>query len=381
VDSRQGCLEGVGIVLTDKFSLFAGKTVLVTGHTGFKGSWLCLWLQKQGANVIGYALDPKDENDNFIRAKVGENLVDYRGDIRDYDKLSSVISKHLPEFIFHLAAQTLVRESYQVPKETFDVNIGGTVNVLEASRVTPSVKVLINVTSDKCYENKGKCTPYKEKDRLGGFDTYSASKACAELVSSAYGHSFFQRATNEQTRLGMATVRAGNVIGGGDWSKDRIVPDCIRALQSRQAIKIRNPRHTRPWQFVLEPLAGYLLLATYLYNKSEKYSGAWNFGPDPKTTVPVKDLVEKIINAYGQGSWFAKNDSGQPLESFALALDASKAIQKLKWKSALNLEEAIKMTIDWYKFSESNHDLHDFAMRQIEEYAAKLDVFYGNHSR
>jgi len=368
-------------VLTDTFKIFSGKTVLVTGHTGFKGSWLSLWLQKLGANVIGYALDPKDDNDNFVRARAGENLTDYRSDIRDFDKLSSVFRKHNPEIVFHLAAQTIVREGYREPKETLDVNIGGTVNVLEACRMSHAVKASIIVTSDKCYQNIGKSSPYRECDRLGGFDPYSASKACAEQVSSAYSHSFFQKAAKEQTRLGMATVRAGNVIGGGDWSKDRIIPDCIRALRARQPIKIRNPQHTRPWQFVLEPLAGYLLLAAYLYEKPDKYSGAWNFGPDLEATVPVKILVEKIIVAYGRGSWLAETNPGQPVESHSLALDASKAMQKLKWKPALNLEEAIKMTMDWYKFSESNHDLHDFAMRQIEEYAAKLDVFYGNHSR
>jgi len=379
MDSWQGGLEGVGIVLKDTFKIFSKKTVLVTGHTGFKGSWLSLWLQELGAKVIGYALDPKNENDNFIRAKIGKDLTDYRGDIRDYDKLISVFAKHDPEIVFHLAAQTIVREGYREPKETFDVNIGGTVNVLEACRLTPSIKSLVNVTSDKCYENKGKGAPYKESDRLGGFDPYSASKACAELVSSAYGHSFFPIAKNGRTMLGMATVRAGNVIGGGDWSKDRIIPDCIRSLGSQQPIKIRNPQHTRPWQFVLEPLAGYLLLAAYIYKKPEKYSGAWNFGPALEASVPVSVLVDKIIKTYGRGSWLAEDNTVQPMESHLLALDASKAIKNLNWRPALSLDEAVKATVDWYKFSELNRDLHDFSLRQIADYLAKADKFYGNH--
>ncbi len=363
----------MGIVLTDHFRIFSGQTVLVTGHTGFKGSWLCLWLQKLGARVIGYALDPKDENDNFIRSRVEEGLTDIRGDIRDFEKLSSVFAKHAPGIVFHLAAQTLVREGYREPKETFDVNIGGTVNVLEACRQATAVKVLVNVTSDKCYQNKGKAAPYRECDRLGGFDPYSSSKACAELVSSAYGHSFFQNGMNGKTRLGMATVRAGNVIGGGDWSKDRIVPDCIRALQAGQPIKLRNPLHTRPWQFVLEPLAGYLTLAANLHEKPGKYSGAWNFGPALAATVPVKGLVEKIVAAYGRGSWLAEAAPGQPLESHSLALDAAKAMKKLKWRPVLSLEQAVKMTVDWYKESETTRDLHDFSLRQVEEYSAKAD--------
>jgi CDP-glucose 4,6-dehydratase len=365
-------LEGLGIVLSDTVNVFSGKTVLVTGHTGFKGSWLTLWLRRLGANAIGYALDPKDENDNFVRARVGDGMVDLRGDIRDFEKLSSVFTRHNPEIVFHLAAQTLVREGYREPRETFDTNIGGTVNVLEACRLAPGVKALVNITSDKCYLNRGKAAPYRECDRLGGFDPYSSSKACAELVSQAYGHSFFARDMNGKTRPGMATARAGNVIGGGDWSKDRIVPDCIRSLSSGQVIKIRNPRHTRPWQFVLEPLAGYLALAANLLEKPEKYSGAWNFGPEAAATVPVQVLVEKLIKAYGQGSWQPEIQSGQPAEAQALALDAAKAKKKLGWRPILDLDKAVGMTVAWYKFGATNRDMHDFTLAQIEEYQAGL---------
>lgn len=367
-----GGLEGVGIVLTDMLGIFSGKTVLVTGHTGFKGSWLTLWLRRLGANVVGYALDPKDENDNFVRSRVGDGMVDLRGDIRDFKKLSAVFAGHNPDIVFHLAAQTLVREGYREPRYTFDTNIGGTVNVLEACRLAPGVRVLVNVTSDKCYLNKGKATPYRECDRLGGFDPYSSSKACAELVSQAYEHSFFTKDMNVRTGPGMATVRAGNVIGGGDWSKDRIVPDCIRALHSGQAIRIRNPRHTRPWQFVLEPLAGYLILAANLFEVPGKFTGAWNFGPSPEATVPVNILVEKIIKAYGQGSWQPEIKGGQPAEAHALALDASKAKKKLGWCPILDLDKAVQMAVDWYKFSEANRDMHEFALNQIGEYQAGI---------
>jgi CDP-glucose 4,6-dehydratase len=372
VGNGKSGLEGLAAVLKDSFAVFSGRTVLLTGHTGFKGSWLALWLRLLGANVVGYALDPEDENGNFVSSRVGGDMTDLRGDIRDQAKLNAVFSAHAPEIVFHLAARTLVREGYQEPKQTFDVNVGGTVNVLEACRLSPAVRVLVNVTSDKCYLNKGKAAPYRECDRLGGFDPYSASKACAEIVSRAYEHSFFVAGNDGKTRLGLATVRAGNVIGGGDWSTDRIVPDCLRALQARQAIMIRNPRHTRPWQFVLEPLAGYLALAARLHAAPATYSGAWNFGPDAASTVPVEQLVEKIIRAYGRGSWQTEAQTGQPLEARALALDASKAGKKLGWRPVLDLEATVRMTVDWYKQSETSRDMGDFSRRQIGKYTAAM---------
>jgi CDP-glucose 4,6-dehydratase len=360
-------------MLTELRSAFAGRTVLVTGHTGFKGSWLSLWLHRLGARVAGYALDPKEQKGIFLRARVGGLVDDRRGDIRDYKGLQEVFTRHVPEFVFHLAAQPLVREGYQEPKETLDVNIGGTVNVLEACRQAPSVKAVVVVTSDKCYLNNGKASPYREGDRLGGHDPYGASKACAEIVAHAYEQSFFRGNAAAGRRLGFATARAGNVIGGGDWALDRIVPDCIRSLSSGRIIRIRNPRHTRPWQFVLEPLAGYLLLAANLHEQPEKFSGAWNFGPDPEANVPVTDLVEKIITVYGRGSWQSETDPGQPLESHSLALDAAKAAMKLKWCPLLSLKQAVEMTVDWYKYAEANHDLRDFSLNQIEAYAAELN--------
>lgn len=366
----KGCLEGVGNVLNEKYAHFAGKRVLVTGHTGFKGSWLVLWLRRLGADVAGYALDPVNEKGNFLRARVGEGLADHRGDIRDFAKLSSVFSRHDPEIVFHLAARAIVREGYREPRETFEVNVCGTVNVLEACRRALSVRAVVNVTSDKCYLNKGKAAPYRESDRLGGFDPYSSSKACAELASAAYGHSFFGSAPGGGTLLGLATARAGNVIGGGDWSLDRIVPDCIRALQAGEPIRIRNPRHIRPWQFVLEPLAGYLALAANLLDKPGNFTGAWNFGPERGSTVPVSVLVKKIIKAYGRGSWLDEIPEGQPMEAQALALDAAKAKDKLGWLPALNLDRAVAMTVDWYKRSEAGGDMRDFSLAQIEAYMA-----------
>lgn len=358
--------------MKDDLSLYSSRTVLVTGHTGFKGSWLSLWLHRLGARVTGYALDPQDDRGVFARAGVAEILTDVRGDIRDYGKLLAVFSRHEPEVVFHLAARTIVRESYREPKETFDVNVGGTVNVLEACRLSPSVRVLVNVTSDKCYENAGDCVPFREGDRLGGSDPYSASKACAELSSAAYSRSFFDAAAGLGARPGLATARAGNVIGGGDWSTDRIVPDFMRALRAGEPVVIRNPGHTRPWQFVLEPLAGYLELGARLFAEPGRYSGAWNFGPDPGECLPVRALAEKIIRSCGKGRASYENAAGQPREAAALSLDASKARAELGWRPVLKLDEAVAMTAEWYLRDEEGKDMRAFSLRQIEAYENRM---------
>lgn len=358
---------------SDHFDVFRGKAILVTGHTGFKGSWLSLWLQKLGAEVIGYALDPEDDRGIFVQAGVGSGLTDYRHDIRDFKKLHSIIDKHKPEIVFHLAAQAIVRESHDIPRETFDINVGGTVNILEACRLSPSVRAMIVVTSDKCYENMEEGRPFCEGDRLGGFDPYSASKACAELAVSAYGHSFFNVKKEGFPEMGLASVRAGNVIGGGDWARDRIVPDCIRALGVGQPIKIRNLLHTRPWQHVLDPLAGYLLLAARLFQNPGRHAGAWNFGPKANAVIPVSELVDRIIHAYGSGSWETNNLTDQPKESHSLALDATKALERLKWRPLLDLDDAVTMTVAWFKAAEKNEDIRKFSMGQIEEYMNKID--------
>lgn len=328
---------------------FKNKRVLVTGHTGFKGSWLSLWLLKLGANVIGYALDPYTPNDNFIVSGLSEKMVDIRGDIRDFEKISSVVKQYNPELIFHLAAQPILRLSYKIPRETIETNVMGTVNMLETFRISESAKTLIVVTSDKCYENKEWIYGYREIDTIGGYDPYSASKGAVEVITSAYIKSFFNPKDFNSHKKVVATVRAGNVIGGGDWAKDRIIPDCIMALEENKKLKIRNPEAIRPWQHVLEPLHGYLLLASKMQDEPEKYSGAWNFGPDPDSIITVKEVVEKVIKYYGYGSWEKIENNNDLHESKLLNLDTSKARYILGWKPRLDIDEAIKMTVKWYK--------------------------------
>ncbi|MCJ7515965.1 MAG: CDP-glucose 4,6-dehydratase [Dehalococcoidia bacterium] len=345
-------------------NVFKGKAVLVTGHTGFKGSWLSIWLRELGADVIGYALEPYTENDNFVVAKIGSKIKHNIGDITDYSKLKRVFNEYQPEVVFHMAAQSLVRLSYKQPKLTYDTNVMGTVNVLECCRLTDSVKVIINVTSDKCYENKEWIWGYRENDPVGGYDPYSSSKACAEIVTSAYRNSFFNICEPNKS---ISSVRAGNVIGGGDWREDRLVPDCIRALRNNEPIGIRSPQSIRPWQHVLEPLSGYLLLASKMYEDGEKYSGAWNFGPDHKSIVTVEELVKSLIKHWGHGRYkdLSKGSSGEPHEAKSLILDISKAINLLNWKPTLSVNEAIEYTVNWYKASDVDYD---FCVSQIVNY-------------
>jgi CDP-glucose 4,6-dehydratase len=349
--------------------VYKGKKVLITGHTGFKGSWLAIWLAELGADLRGYALPPVTDRDNYVLAGLDGKITGITGDIRDYGKLSQVLEEFQPEIVFHLAAQAIVRQSYAEPKETFDVNIGGTVNLLEAVRKTGSVRVVINVTSDKCYENKEWVWGYRENDPMGGFDPYSSSKGCAELVTAAYRNSFFNPKDSHPTSL--ATVRAGNVIGGGDWSRDRIIPDCIRALMDHQPIEVRNPRAVRPWQFVLEPLSAYLWLAAEMYQKGDRYGGAWNFGPDRDAIIPVRDVVSRIIKYWGDGNWLdvSQGDQKGPHEASFLSLDCSKAKTYLGWKPCLTIEQALEWTVEWYK----NYrvvPVSDFCVSQITRFTA-----------
>jgi len=354
--------------MSDLFNdAFKGKTVLVTGHTGFKGSWLSIWLRKLGADVIGYALEPYTENDNFVAAKLGSKIKSNIGDIEDYDKLKRVFDKYQPEFVFHMAAQSLVRLSYKQPKLTYDTNVVGTVNLLECCRLTDSVKVIINVTSDKCYENKEWIWGYRENDPVGGYDPYSSSKACSEIITSAYRSSFFNAKEHSKA---ISTVRAGNVMGGGDWREDRLIPDCIKALKNNKPIGIRSPMSVRPWQHVLEPLNGYLLLASRMYEDRERYSGAWNFGPGHKSVVTVEELVKSLISHWGCGTYrdLSKGMSGEPHETKTLKLDISKAINLLNWSPTLSMNEAIEYTVNWYKASDVGYD---FCVSQINEYVGK----------
>lgn len=345
--------------------IFKDKNILVTGHTGFKGSWLSIWLNGLGANVIGYALDPKTENDNFVVTNLTEKITDIRGDIRDYGKLKSVFHQYKPEIVFHLAAQPLVRLSYKEPRETYETNVMGTVNLCEAVRQTDSVRVVVNITSDKCYENKEWIWGYRENDPMGGYDPYSSSKGCAELVASAYRRSFFNPDEFENHKVALASVRAGNVIGGGDWSEDRLITDCIKSIKNNKIIEIRSPKAVRPWQHVLEPLSGYLLLASKLYTEPRKYVGAWNFGPEDHSIITVGDLVEKLISKWGYGSWIDRSLNKEPHEAQLLKLDISKAIYYLGWKPRLTIDKTIEFIVDWYKKDKINYE---FDVKQIKQF-------------
>ena len=358
-------------------NVFKNKIVLVTGHTGFKGSWLCIWLKELGANVVGYALEPYTERDNFVVSGLKDKVSHIIGDIRDYQNLTKVFKKYQPEFVFHLAAQPIVRESYTNPKETYDINIGGTVNVLECCRLSDSVRVIVNVTSDKCYENKEWIWGYRENDPMGGYDPYSSSKGCSELVTAAYRQSFFGPTTSQllnfSTSVALSSARAGNVIGGGDWQKDRIVPDCIRALESNKPIEIRNPNATRPWQHVLEPLSGYLLLASKMYEKPQKFCGAWNFGPNYDSIIPVCEVADKVVAQWGSGSWIDLSNENSPHEAKLLSLDISKAKSYLKWIPLWDTEKAIEKTVDWYK-EYRKKDPYRICVNQIEEFHSQTQL-------
>jgi CDP-glucose 4,6-dehydratase len=353
-------------------NIYKNKNVLVTGHTGFKGSWLSIWLKELGANIIGYSLDPPSMPNNFEASKLRNKVIHNHGDIRNFDNLQVIFEKFQPEFVFHLAAQPFVRLSYEEPKLTFDTNLGGTINVLEAVSSSQSVKVLINITSDKCYENKEWIWGYRENDPIGGHDPYSASKGCAELAFSAYLRSFFAQNVPSGKRIGAASVRAGNVIGGGDWGKDRLVPDCILALSRNQTIGIRNPESVRPWQHVLEPLSGYLLLGVLLKEDPVRYSGAWNLGPEDDSHITTAELVEQLIHYWGEGSWQDLSVNDAPHEAKLLKLNCDKAHAELNWRAVLNLDEGLKMTVDWYKKYYnivSMEDMYSVCAEQIRQYS------------
>ncbi|MBV4359455.1 CDP-glucose 4,6-dehydratase [Pinibacter aurantiacus] len=346
---------------------YRGKKVFVTGHTGFKGSWFVSVLRILGANVKGYALEP-EYADSLYAHLAEQNLIEQSviADIRDKQKLNAEIESFQPDFVFHLAAQPLVRRSYKVPAETFEVNVVGTANVLEAVNALQKKCTVVVVTTDKVYENKENGTLYKESDVLGGYDPYSASKACTELVVNSFRSSFFNVQKYASHKKALASARAGNVIGGGDWSQDRIVPDIVRSLIAELAIDVRNPHAVRPWQHVLEPLCGYLILGALLDAEPAKYSGAYNFGPQPKDHLSVKELVEVSIKAWGAGSWNDISDKNQPHEAGLLQLDITKAITELEWQPKLDAAQAIEWTLNWYK--QTNADKLDFTFEQIKKY-------------
>ncbi len=338
---------------------YKNKRIFITGHTGFKGSWLTLWLINLGAEVIGYSLEPPTKPSLFEVLNIKENIVNIIGDIRDERKLKKVFKEYKPEIVFHLAAQSLVGFSYKEPKITYETNVIGTLNLLEAVRETQSVRVVIVVTSDKCYENKEWFYGYREIDPLGGYDPYSSSKACVEILVSSYRRSF---------GLPLATCRAGNVIGGGDWQVDRLIPDCVKALSKGESIKIRNPEAIRPWQHVFEPLSGYLLLAMRMWEEPIEYSEAWNFGPFEKDLATVREVVEKVIDLWGEGKYEVIEDKYYH-EAGILRLDISKTMLKLGWKPKWNLDTALKKTIDWYKcFYKQRENIKKLSLKQLEEY-------------
>ncbi len=355
--------------------IFRGSRVLITGHTGFKGSWLAVWLHQLGAEVSGIALPPERQRDHFVLLDLQDRIEHHICDIRDNERLSELVGEVQPEFVFHLAAQPLVRRSYREPVLTFETNLIGSVNVWEAVCKVESVRVLINVTSDKCYRNREWQWGYRENDELGGHDPYSASKACAEIAFGAYQESFFQ----QRPDLAAASVRAGNVIGGGDWAEDRIIPDCIRAFEAGKAVMVRNPKATRPWQHVLEPLGGYLLLASRLRDNGDVFSGAWNFGPGREANRTVHELVETAAAEWGNGRLEVAETGGEEMhEASFLQLNCDKAAGKLGWRSVWGFEESVSHTLAWYRRTHDGDDAWELTTGQIAKYSqAAVHIFGG----
>lgn len=345
-----------------------GRRVFLTGHTGFKGSWLSLWLSRLGAQLRGYALDPCTEPNMFRLAAVGTVLDDVRGDIRDYSKLEASMTEFAPEIVFHMAAQPIVRQSYADPVGTYATNIMGTVHVLEAVRKTPSVRAVVCVTTDKCYQNQEWVWPYRENDPLGGYDPYASSKACAEIVSAAYRSSFFPLERLQEHHVALATARAGNVIGGGDWSEDRLIPDLVRGFASGQPVLIRRPNAIRPWQHVLEPLHGYMMLARELLAQQAKFATAYNFGPGDEDIWPVERIADKLVQMWGDGASWIRDSVPGVHEDHVLRLDASKARADLGWQPRLKIETALEWTAAWYRAWIQGKDMAELTGKQIVQY-------------
>lgn len=348
------------------------KRVLLTGHTGFKGSWLSLWLQSMGSQVVGYALTPPTNPSLFQVAEVGSGMTSIIGDIRDLNQLHAVLATHRPEIVIHMAAQALVRHSYIEPVETYSTNVMGTVNLLDAVRRTSSVRAVVNVTSDKCYENREWAWGYRENEAMGGYDPYSNSKGCAELVTAAYRNSYFHPEKYAEHGVAVGSGRAGNVIGGGDWADDRLIPDILRAITEGKPVNIRNPHAVRPWQHVLEPLSGYLLLAQKLYEEGTAYAEGWNFGPQAEDAKPVQWIVETLTRAWGDGASWSLDGGDHPHEAHYLKLDCSKASGKLHWHPRWHLEQALDAIIEWHRADQDGQDMRKTTIRQIDAYNASL---------
>ena len=351
--------------LAVKEGFWSDKKVLVTGHTGFKGSWLTLWLGKLGAQVSGCSLPPEDDQKLFVSASIARDIDHHVCDIRDPEALEALVMAVQPEIVIHMAAQSLVRRSYSHPAETYQTNVIGTLNLLEAIKRSDSVRSCVIVTSDKCYENREWCWPYRERDPLGGFDPYSSSKACTEILTASYRQSFFSPGQSAERKTAVATARAGNVIGGGDWAEDRLIPDVMNAFGAGKTVKIRNPDAVRPWQYVLEPLSGYMLLAERLFNDGSAFAEAWNFGPNAAEALPVSALVEQLAGLWGTGARWEHASGSHPHEAAQLALDISKARQRLGWSPRIGLDRTLEWTVDWYKSHAGGQDMRSLCLDQI----------------
>lgn len=358
--------------MIDIFNAFYhGKRVLVTGHTGFKGSWLSIWLHELGAEVIGVGLDPFTERDNFVLSGIGQKIkADIRADIRDGERMKEIFQTYQPEIVFHLAAQPLVRLSYDIPVETYATNVMGTINILEAIRATDSVKVGVMITTDKCYENKEQIWGYRENEPMGGYDPYSSSKGAAEIAIASWRRSFFNPLEYVKHGKSIASVRAGNVIGGGDWALDRIIPDCIKALEAGKPIEIRSRKAVRPWQHVLEPLSGYMLLASRMWDEPTKYCEGWNFGPHAESISTVWDVATKVVENYGSGELRDLSDPNALHEAKLLMLDISKAKFQLGWEPRMNIDQTVGLTVEWYRRYQKE-DAYSICVHQIINFISK----------
>ena len=356
----------VGTGLFENF--YRGRKVFITGHTGFKGSWLCILLNWLGADVYGYALEPPTNPNFYNIAAIDQTVSSTIGDIRDYDLLSETIKKVMPDVLIHMAAQPLVRQSYIDPRETYEINVMGTVNLLDISRKLGGIKAILNVTTDKCYENKEWHWGYRENEPMGGYDPYSNSKACSELVTSSFRSSFFNPGEYKKHGVAIASARAGNVLGGGDWSEDRLIPDFIRAIMDGKKMKIRNPYAIRPWQHVLDPLSGYLKLCQKLYTEGSDFAGGWNFGANDDDAKNVEWITRKVCELWGGDAGYELDSSIQPHEANYLKLDCSKSKALLGWNPKWNIEVTLKMIVDWYKEYLNDSDLRTVTVNQIEQY-------------
>ncbi len=365
--SRQSALEKLGVNGVVNPAFWQGKRVFLTGHTGFKGSWLALWLQHMGAVVKGYALTPPTTPSLFEVANVADGMMSEIGDIRNIEQLAISMTSFNPDILIHMAAQPLVRLSYREPLETYDINVMGTAKVLEAARSCPNLKAIVSVTTDKCYENKEWVWGYREDEPMGGYDPYSSSKGCAELVTSAYRRSFLA-----EQGVGLASARAGNVIGGGDWAEDRLIPDILRAFEQNQPVVIRNPASTRPWQHVLEPLSGYLVLAQALYEQPTAFAEGWNFGPFDEDAQPVSWILDKMVAKWQGASW-QLDENAHPHEAGYLKLDISKAKARLHWQPTWRLEQTLNRIVAWHQAWLDNKDMHAACLQEITDYMQDMN--------